>query len=72
MDEIETVNPEAPAFLDRALARVESPSIRAWARTEHNLPLMLRLATLAIAKRGNNPDNELRFATFVTCEAMGI
>lgn len=72
METTEAISPDASAFLDRALARVESVSIRAWARTEHNLPLMLRLATIALSKGGNNPENELRFATFVTCEAMGL
>ena len=60
------------AFFGRALAHVESKSIADWARSEHNRPLFLRAVRVAIAKRGDNRENEIRFATFVMCEAMGF
>lgn len=56
------------AFLDAALKHVESASIRAWATTDHNKPIVLKMAANSVEKN-TNPQY---FATYLVCCAMGL
>lgn len=58
-------------FLENALARVESVSIKSWATSSHNRPIFLQMAENALAKGGQSAD-PVRFATYITCLAMGL
>lgn len=60
---------EARAFFSRALAKVESKSIREWATTAHNKPLWLKIAEEAVRREGT-PCPE-RFAAYMVCVAIG-
>jgi hypothetical protein len=60
------MNPEQ--FLQEALSNVESKSIREWAQTEHNKPLVLKLAE-SFQKTGAPA---IRFGTYLVCVAMGM
>lgn len=60
----------AEQLFEQALAKVESESIRQWAQTEHNRPIWIKLAELALAKKPDaSPD---RFSTLIVCSAMGL
>lgn len=56
------------AFLDAALKHVESASIRAHYLTEHNKPIVLKMAAASLEK---NTDPQY-FATYLVCVAMGL
>lgn len=56
------------AFLTAALEKVESKSIREWATSTHNYPIILKMAAKP-AKAGEDPT---RFATYLVCVAMGF
>jgi len=55
---------EACEFLGLALELVESESIRAWARSEKNLPIWLQLAA--------GKSDPTRFAAFIVATAIGL
>lgn len=55
-------------YLDQALTLVESTSIREWANTAHNRPILETMAQGAIDK-GSDPE---RFAAYLVCVAMGF
>jgi len=57
-------------FLDAALAKVESKSIRAWAQSDHNRPLWLNLAGNTLQKHGDAASTD-GFAAFVVLSALG-
>lgn len=61
---------EAIAFLDRALALVDSPSIRAWAGSADNRPLLARVARERL-NRGAGFADERRFAATITLLGIG-
>lgn len=58
---------ELKAFLSAALAAIESRSIRAWASSEHNAPIVLEMAKAAVAKK-SKPE---ALAAYLVCLAMG-
>lgn len=61
---------KAQKFTTAAIAAIQSPSIREWAQTAHNLPLITEMAQAAITK---NPKLEPeRFATYLLTVAMGM
>jgi hypothetical protein len=64
-----TLTPET--LLAAALQHVESASIRAWATSEHNRPIWLKIAAGAIAKANGTPDVH-RFAAYILCNAIGL
>lgn len=53
-----------------ALAKVESKSIRAWAQTDHNRPIWLKIAESAIQKHGDAANSD-EFATYIVLTALG-
>lgn len=55
-------------FLDEALSKVESGSIRAWANSDHNRPIFEKLAQKAVDK--GEPDSDT-FASYVVLLAIG-
>lgn len=60
----------AEQLLQAALEKVESQSIRQWATSEHNRPIWIKLAELALAKKPDaSPD---RFSTLIVCSAIGL
>lgn len=62
---------EAEQLLQDALGLVESDRIRQWAETEHNRPIWIKLADLAIQKQNGKPDVS-RFSTFIIASAIGL
>ncbi len=67
---MEMVKMTPERFLDAALEHVESKSIREWARSDHNRPIMLKMADGVLKK--NPAADPLRFGTYVTCLAIGL
>lgn len=64
----------AKELFAQALERIEGPSIRAWAESEHNRLLWLQIAESAIAKakaRDTEPD-VWRFAAYIQVTALGL
>lgn len=59
-------------FFNAALARVESTSIRAWAQTDHNRPIMLQLAAKAMVGTGPMSGTPEGFAAFIVATAIGL
>lgn len=61
-------------LLESALSHVESASIRAWATSEHNKPIMLKLASGAIERAGvaGAEPNVHTFAAFIVASAIGL
>jgi hypothetical protein len=59
---------EVRAYVTTALEAIESKSIREWATTKHNAPLIEKLA-LGALNHGTEPK---RFATYLVCVAMGF
>jgi hypothetical protein len=53
-------------FVAASLAAIESRSIRAWAQTEHNAPIVREMAERAF-KLKHEP---ARFAAYLVCVAM--
>lgn len=66
----ECSNTPESMLLSRALARVESASIRGWAITAHNRPLWLAMARGAI-DRHVEPDVSM-FAALIVATAIGL
>jgi hypothetical protein len=65
----------AEDLLRKALSHVESQSIRAWAESDHNRPLLLQIAERAVkhaADAGKPEPDALNFATFIMCQAIGL
>lgn len=61
---------DAETLLTQALERIESPSIKAWATSEHNRPIFIKIAESALKK---NPQTDaLQFSTYITCQAIGL
>jgi hypothetical protein len=58
-------------LLARAIAHVESTSIRTWASSAQNRPVFARLAQVAIDKRGPSA-NEHMFAAYIVATAIGL
>lgn len=57
------------AFTSEAIGLIQSESIRAWASSAHNLPILRRFAAATLAK---NPEAKpADFATYLTLLAMG-
>ena len=56
------------AFLQKALAKVESQSIRAWATCPQNLPLFEALAE-SLERKGKSIDG---LAGFIVAKAIGL
>lgn len=54
------------AYVAAVLAAIESKSIRAWASSEHNAPIVRKLAASEIGK--TKPED---LATFLVITAMG-
>ena len=64
----------ADRLLSEAIDRIESRSIRAWARSAQNAPIWLKVAETWIAggkADPSNPDTVVRFSTYIVCVAMG-
>jgi len=58
------------AFLTTSLNLIASESIRAWAQSAHNLPIITKMASAALTK---NPKADPQgFATYLTTLAMGM
>jgi hypothetical protein len=58
------------SLFQAALSKVESLSIRAWAQTDHNRPIMLKLAALQLEKPSSDPVH--LFAAFIVSSAIGL
>ena len=58
----------ASQYLSDALDGVQSPSIRAWATTEHNHPIFLQIAQKGI---DNGSPNVVAFTAYIVCLAIG-
>jgi len=54
-------------FFNDTLGHIESKSIREWASSEHNKPIILKMA----ASARNNGSDPVRFATYLVCIAIG-
>jgi hypothetical protein len=64
----------ATKFLNAALSRVESASIKEWAQSEHNLPVWTKIAEGEV-KRGKSAskvDDVAWFAGYIVGSAMGL
>lgn len=61
----------AAQFLDEALARVESKSIREWASSERNRPIWEEIAGKALQNKGPSADPSM-FAAYVVATAIGL
>lgn len=59
----------AEELLAQALTHVQSQSIRAWATSDANRALWLKIASTALEK--NPKTDPLNFATYITITAMG-
>lgn len=55
--------------VDRALTRVESASIRAWANSPHNRAIWIQIAAANIAAGSLDP---VRLATDIVASALGM
>lgn len=55
-----------------ALARIESPGIRAWALSDHNRPVWLDFTEKHLAKYGADLASQARLSTMIMVEAMGL
>jgi hypothetical protein len=64
-----TTKTGARRFLQAALEKVESASIRAWASSDHNRPILENEALLRLQAGRNDPTN---FATAIVCHAIGL
>lgn len=63
-------NTKAAQFAESAIALIQSTSIQEWARSERNLPHIIKAAEAALTK---NPKAEpQRFATMLIATAMGL
>lgn len=62
---------EISTFVDAAIARIESVSIRAWARSDHNAPIVASMGANALRKGGESAD-PLRFSAYLVCLALGL
>lgn len=57
----------------QAIERVESASIKAWAQTEHNRPIFIKLAQLNVDKNSQNPEVSVpMFAAYIVSSAIGL
>jgi hypothetical protein len=56
------------AYLEAALAKVDSQSVREWAQTPHNLSPWLKMAERALAK---GTDVHV-FAAYIVAQAIGL
>jgi hypothetical protein len=61
----------AAKLLADAVARIESASIRAWATSDHNEPIWLKIAGGSYRKNGGGQDAILRLSTYIVLTAMG-
>lgn len=59
------------ALLDAAVALIESKSIRAWASSPQNRPVLLDHCKSILAKSGGSYE-PLRYSTWLVCTAMGL
>lgn len=60
---------KAEKFTKAAIAAIQSTSMREWASSAHNLPIITKMAETALSK---DPKAEPeRFATYLTCIALG-
>ena len=57
------------ALLSAALEKVESASIRAWATSAHNYPILLKEAAARIERGRTDP---LQLTTAIVCCAIGL
>lgn len=67
------ISDKAKELFTKSVERMESVSMREWAQTEHNKPLLLQIAQNAI-NNGKDPDIDddvLNFSTYMTVLAMG-
>ena len=62
---------EAAAFYRSAIDLVESDSIRAWAETAPNRPLLIQLADAILAKQGSKAEPHM-LATLILSSAIGL
>ena len=58
-------------LLQAALSHIEVESVREWATNSHNRPILVQIAE-GILTKNNNSYSDLRFATWMVCEAMGL
>lgn len=58
---------EVRDYMTKVLAAIESKSIREWASTKHNRPIVERLAWDAV----NHGTHPMRFASYLVCVAIG-
>lgn len=63
------MNAKAINFLTESLNKVESKSIQAWARSDNNYPIFLKMAQNALDN--GKYDSDL-FATYIVSLAMGL
>lgn len=62
---------DAEAVFKSALERVESKSIRDWAQTDHNRPLLVRF-TQGVIDKGGVVGADVKVSTFIVCTAIGL
>lgn len=60
---------QAAEFAESAIALIESDSIREWARSARNLPIITKMAFIAISRNPKAKPQD--FATALTLAAMG-
>lgn len=60
---------KAEKFTKAAIAAIQSPSMREWASSAHNLPIITEMAKSALSKNPKATSQE--FATYLTLVAMG-
>jgi hypothetical protein len=58
-------------LLKAALTHITVDSVRYWAMHPHNYPILVQIAQGALDKN-SNAYSDLRFATWMVCEAMGM
>ncbi len=57
-------------LLDKALIKVESDSVKAWANLDHNRPIFEKIAQNALDKDPDaDPD---RLCAYIVCNAIGL
>lgn len=63
-------NSKAEKLFETALSLVDSGSIRAWAQSEHNRPIFIKLAQNML---NNGPDGaHHKLATLIVSNAIGL
>jgi hypothetical protein len=62
----------ARKFFREALMHVESKSIRAWASSEHNLPIWIEITKSWLTKHGQSEETRMRLTIDIVSQAIGL